>query len=161
MEEKKELWMVQTKRADFSGLAMRLGVSPVAVRVMRNRGLTEEAEMKKYLYGTLDDLYDPRLMKGMEQAAELIVRKLKEGKHVRIIGDYDIDGVCSTYILLKGFQRAAKELSQRCSLEAGRYSVEKENDQGRIWDQRVDYPPGVRRRSGYARDLRQRDCGTP
>ena len=72
MEEKKELWMVQTKRADFSGLAMRLGVSPVAVRVMRNRGLTEEAEMRKYLYGTLDDLYDPRLMKGMEQAAELI-----------------------------------------------------------------------------------------
>lgn len=128
MEEKKELWMVQTKRADFSGLAMRLGVSPVAVRVMRNRGLTEEAEMRKYLYGTLDDLYDPRLMKGMEQAAELIVRKLKEGKHVRIIGDYDIDGVCSTYILLKGFQRAAKELSQRCSLEAGRYSVEKKND---------------------------------
>lgn len=128
MEEKKELWMVQTKRADFSGLAMRLGVSPVAVRVMRNRGLTEEAEMRKYLYGTLDDLYDPRLMKGMEQAAELIARKLKEGKHVRIIGDYDIDGVCSTYILLKGFQRAAKELSQRCSLEAGRYSVEKKND---------------------------------
>ena len=143
MEEKKELWMVQTKRADFSGLAMRLGVSPVAVRVMRNRGLTEEAEMKKYLYGTLDDLYDPRLMKGMEQAAELIVRKLKEGKHVRIIGDYDIDGVCSTYILLKGFQRAAKELSQRCLLEAGRYSVEKENDA------QIDYEIPDRIKDGY------------
>ena len=143
MEEKKELWMVQTKRADFSGLAMRLGVSPVAVRVMRNRGLTEEAEMRKYLYGTLDDLYDPRLMKGMEQAAELIVRKLKEGKHVRIIGDYDIDGVCSTYILLKGFQRAAKELSQRCSLEAGRYSVEKENDA------QIDYEIPDRIKDGY------------
>ena len=143
MEEKKELWMVQTKRADFSGLAMRLGVSPVAVRVMRNRGLTEEAEMKKYLYGTLDDLYDPRLMKGMEQAAELIARKLKEGKHVRIIGDYDIDGVCSTYILLKGFQRAAKELSQRCSLEAGRYSVEKENDA------QIDYEIPDRIKDGY------------
>ena len=143
MEEKKELWMVQTKRADFSGLAMRLGVSPVAVRVMRNRGLTEEAEMKKYLYGTLDDLYDPRLMKGMEQAAALIVRKLKEGKHVRIIGDYDIDGVCSTYILLKGFQRAAKELSQRCSLEAGRYSVEKENDA------QIDYEIPDRIKDGY------------
>ena len=143
MEEKKELWMVQTKRADFSGLAMRLGVSPVAVRVMRNRGLTEEAEMKKYLYGTLDDLYDPRLMKGMEQAAELIVRKLKEGKYVRIIGDYDIDGVCSTYILLKGFQRAAKELSQRCSLEAGRYSVEKENDA------QIDYEIPDRIKDGY------------
>ena len=143
MEEKKELWMVQTKRADFSGLAMRLGVSPVAVRVMRNRGLTEEAEMRKYLYGRLDDLYDPRLMKGMEQAAELIVRKLKEGKHVRIIGDYDIDGVCSTYILLKGFQRAAKELSQRCSLEAGRYSVEKENDA------QIDYEIPDRIKDGY------------
>ena len=143
MEEKKELWMVQTKRADFSGLAMRLGVSPVAVRVMRNRGLTEEAEMRKYLYGTLDDLYDPRLMKGMEQAAELIARKLKEGKHVRIIGDYDIDGVCSTYILLKGFQRAAKELSQRCSLEAGRYSVEKENDA------QIDYEIPDRNKDGY------------
>lgn len=143
MEEKKELWMVQTKRADFSGLSMRLGVSPVAVRVMRNRGLTEEAEMRKYLYGTLDDLYDPRLMKGMEQAAELIARKLKEGKHVRIIGDYDIDGVCSTYILLKGFQRAAKELSQRCSLEAGRYSVEKENDA------QIDYEIPDRIKDGY------------
>lgn len=143
MEEKKELWMVQTKRADFSGLAMRLGVSPVAVRVMRNRGLTEEAEMRKYLYGTLDDLYDPRLMKGMEQAAELIARKLKEGKHVRIIGDYDIDGVCSTYILLKGFQRAAKELPQRCSLEAGRYSVEKENDA------QIDYEIPDRIKDGY------------
>lgn len=143
MEEKKELWMVQTKRADFSGLAMRLGVSPVAVRVMRNRGLTEEAEMRKYLYGTLDDLYDPRLMKGMEQAAELIVRKLKEGKHVRIIGDYDIDGVCSTYILLKGFQWAAKELSQRCSLEAGRYSVEKKNDA------QIDYEIPDRIKDGY------------
>lgn len=143
MEGKKELWMVQTKRADFSGLAVRLGVSPVAVRVMRNRGLTEEAEMRKYLYGTLDDLYDPRLMKGMEQAAELIARKLKEGKHVRIIGDYDIDGVCSTYILLKGFQRAAKELSQRCSLEAGRYSVEKENDA------QIDYEIPDRIKDGY------------
>ena len=110
---------------------------------MRNRGLTEEAEMRKYLYGTLDDLYDPRLMKGMEQAAELIARKLKEGKHVRIIGDYDIDGVCSTYILLKGFQRAAKELSQRCSLEAGRYSVEKENDA------QIDYEIPDRIKDGY------------
>ena len=143
MEGNKDPWMVQTKRADFSGLAMRLGVSPVAVRVMRNRGLTEEAEMRKYLYGTLDDLYDPRLMKGMEQAAELIARKLKEGKHVRIIGDYDIDGVCSTYILLKGFQRAAKELSQRCSLEAGRYSVEKENDA------QIDYEIPDRIKDGY------------
>ena len=101
MEEKKELWMVQTKRADFSGLAMRLGVSPVAVRVMRNRGLTEEAEMRKYLYGTLDDLYDPRLMKGMEQAVALIEGALQEGKLIVIYGDYDCDGITSTVLLYR------------------------------------------------------------
>ena len=104
MQKKKEIWMLQTKRADFNGLAMRLGVSPVAVRIMRNRGLLDEREMRKYLYGTL---YDPRQMKGMEIAAGIIEKKLIEGKKIRIIGDYDIDGVCSTYILLKGFHRAA------------------------------------------------------
>lgn len=107
MQKKKEIWMLQTKRADFNGLAMRLGVSPVAVRIMRNRGLLDEREMRKYLYGTLDDLYDPRQMKGMETAAGIIEKKLIEGKKIRIIGDYDIDGVCSTYIFLKGFHRAA------------------------------------------------------
>ena len=107
MQKKKEIWMLQTKLADFNGLAMRLGVSPVAVRIMRNRGLLDESEMRKYLYGTLDDLYDPRQMKGMETAAGIIEKKLIEGKKIRIIGDYDIDGVCSTYILLKGFHRAA------------------------------------------------------
>ena len=107
MQKEKEIWMLQTKRADFNGLAMRLGVSPVAVRIMRNRGLLDEREMRKYLYGTLDDLYDPRQMKGMETAAGIIEKKLIEGKKIRIIGDYDIDGVCSTYILLKGFHRAA------------------------------------------------------
>lgn len=107
MQKKKEIWMLQTKRADFNGLAMRLGVSPVAVRIMRNRGFLDEREMRKYLYGTLDDLYDPRQMKGMETAAGIIEKKLIEGKKIRIIGDYDIDGVCSTYILLKGFHRAA------------------------------------------------------
>lgn len=107
MQKKKEIWMLQTKRADFNGLAMRLGVSPVAVRIMRNRGLLDEREMRKYLYGTLDDLYDPRQMNGMETAAGIIEKKLIEGKKIRIIGDYDIDGVCSTYILLKGFHRAA------------------------------------------------------
>lgn len=107
MQKKKKIWMLQTKRADFNGLAMRLGVSPVAVRIMRNRGLLDEREMRKYLYGTLDDLYDPRQMKGMETAAGIIEKKLIEGKKIRIIGDYDIDGVCSTYILLKGFHRAA------------------------------------------------------
>ena len=99
--------MLQTKRADFNGLAAKLGVSPVAVRIMRNRGMETEAEMYRYLFGTVDQLYDGRLMKDMETAVELLIEKLRAGKHVRIIGDYDIDGVCATYILLTGLRRAA------------------------------------------------------
>ena len=117
--KKKEIWMLQTKRADFNGLAAKLGVSPVAVRIMRNRGMETEAEMYRYLYGTVDQLYDGRLMKDMETAVELLIEKLKAGKHVRIIGDYDIDGVCATYILLTGLRRAAAAMYGATSQAAG------------------------------------------
>lgn len=135
--------MVQTKRADFNGLAKELGVSPVSVRIMRNRGMETKEAMERYLYGTLDGLYDGGRMKNMGEAVAVLIKKLREEKRIRIIGDYDIDGVCSTYILLKGFQRAAKELSQRCSLEAGRYSVEKKNDA------QIDYEIPDRIKDGY------------
>ena len=109
-EKRKEIWMVQTKRADFSGLASRLGVSPVSVRIMRNRGMETEEQMHRYLYGTVDMLYDGRLMKDMELAVGILAEKLAAGKMIRIIGDYDIDGVCSTYLLLTGLRRAAQAL---------------------------------------------------
>jgi len=109
-EEKKEIWMVQTKRADFSGLAARLNVSPVSVRIMRNRGLETEEAMRRYLYGTLDDLYDGALMSDMGKAVAILMEKLRDGKRIRIIGDYDIDGVCSTYLLLKGLKRVEREV---------------------------------------------------
>ena len=104
--KRKEIWMLQTKRADFHGLAAKLGVSPVAVRVMRNRGIETEEEMHRYLYGTVEELYDGSRMKDMEKAVAILVEKLRAGKHVRVIGDYDIDGVCSTYLLLTGLRRA-------------------------------------------------------
>lgn len=109
-ERKKEIWMLQTKRADFNGLAERLGVSPVSVRIMRNRGLETEEEMRKYLYGTVDELYDGSLMKDMEKAVSILLGKIKDGAKIRIIGDYDIDGVCATYLLLTGIRRSAKEV---------------------------------------------------
>ena len=113
MEQKrrKEIWMVQTKRADFNGLAERLGVSPVSVRIMRNRGLEKEEEMRKYLYGTPDELYDGSLMKDMGKAVKILTEKFKAGKKIRIIGDYDIDGVCATYLLLTGLRRAAGNMN--------------------------------------------------
>ncbi len=107
-EAKKEIWMLQTKKADFQGLSAKLGVSPVAVRIMRNRGLESEAEMHRYLYGTLEDLHDGRRMKDMEKAVGILMEKLDGGNRIRVIGDYDIDGVCSTYLLLTGLRRAAR-----------------------------------------------------
>lgn len=112
-EEKKEIWMVQTKRADFEGLSKKLGVSPVSVRIMRNRGMETEEEMHRYLYGTVGELYDPALMKNMGKAVEILIKKLNEGKKIRIIGDYDIDGVCSVYLLFTGLRRVSLELTGR------------------------------------------------
>lgn len=103
--QKKEIWMLQTKKADFNGLAQVLGVSPVSVRIMRNRGMETEEAMRRYLYGTMDELYDGGLMKDMKKAVHILVEHLKSGKKIRIIGDYDIDGVCATYILLKALKR--------------------------------------------------------
>ena len=104
---KKEIWMLQTKRADFQGLAQVLGVSPVAVRIMRNRGLETEEEMRRYLYGTVDQLHDGSLMKDMGKAVGILMEKIQSRKRIRIIGDYDIDGVCSTYLLYTGLRRCA------------------------------------------------------
>ena len=107
MNTQKEIWMVQTKRADFSGLSEKLGVSPVSVRIMRNRGMETEDDMRRYLYGTPEDFYSPHLMKNMDAAASLLKEKLMGGRRIRIIGDYDIDGVCSTFLLLTGLKRTA------------------------------------------------------
>ena len=112
-KKKKEIWMLYTKRADFNGLAARLGVSPVSVRIMRNRGIETEEGMYRYLYGTPEDMYDGRLMRDMEKATGLLMEKIRSGKRIRIIGDYDIDGVCSTYLLYTGLNRVCREIEKK------------------------------------------------
>ena len=97
--------MLQTKRADFNGIASRFHISPVTARIIRNRNVEGEEEIRRYLYGTLDDLYNPHLMKGMNLATGIMEKKIRAGVHIRIVGDYDIDGVCSTYLLYKGISR--------------------------------------------------------
>lgn len=97
-------WFVAAKKADFNGIAKQFGISPVLARVIRNRDIIGEEAIRKYLGGTLADLYDPALLKGMEQAVFLLQQKIAEEKPIRIIGDYDVDGVCSTFILKKGLQ---------------------------------------------------------
>ena len=100
-----EVWMVQTKKADFNRIAERFGIDPVTARIIRNRGIEGEDRINLYLNGTVGTLYDPRLMKDMEKAAAILKDKIDRKKKIRIVGDYDIDGVCSTYILYKAFLR--------------------------------------------------------
>jgi len=102
---KKTQWMLYMKRADFERAAARFSVSPVLIRIMINRGVQEE-EIGRYLNGTVKDFYDPHLLKGMDAAAEILKKKIAEGKKIRVIGDYDIDGVCASYILITALKRA-------------------------------------------------------
>lgn len=97
--------MLQTKRADFSGIAARFHISPVTARIIRNRDVEGDTAIDRYLNGTLDQLYDPHLMKDMDKAASLILEKIQASARIRIVGDYDIDGVCSTYLLYRGLSR--------------------------------------------------------
>ncbi len=99
------VWMLQTKRADFNAISARFHISPVTARIIRNRDVEGEEAVDRYLNGTLDQLYDPHLMKDMDKAVALIHEKIREGVRIRIVGDYDIDGVCSTYLLYKGLTR--------------------------------------------------------
>lgn len=97
-------WMVAAKKADFDKIAEKYHITPVLARIMRNRDVTSDEEIEKFLHGSLKDLHDPFLMKDMKLAAELILRKIREKKRIRIIGDYDVDGICATYILLAGIR---------------------------------------------------------
>lgn len=99
------IWMLQTKKADFSALAQRFHISPVTARIIRNRDIVEEQEMERYLHGTLKDLYDPHLLKDMDLAVSILKEKIRNNARIRIVGDYDIDGICSTYLLYRGLRR--------------------------------------------------------
>lgn len=95
-------WVVTTKGGDFQKIAREFNISPIVARVMRNRGIEKAEEIKDYLYGTLENLNSGELLKDGEKAGNIILNKIKEKKKIRIIGDYDIDGVCAAYILWKG-----------------------------------------------------------
>lgn len=103
-------WILHMKKADFVGLSKTLKVDPVVVKIMRNRGLESEDEYTRFLSGGWEQLYEPDCMKGIVQAADLIKQKIEQKKSIRIIGDYDIDGINATYILYKGLCRAGADV---------------------------------------------------
>ncbi len=104
-----ENWFVINKRADFSGIAQKFGISPVTARLLRNRDIIGDEAIRRYLYGGIHELYSPHLLKDADLLVEILLRKIREKKRIRIIGDYDIDGVMSTYILYRGLKACGGE----------------------------------------------------
>ena len=98
-------WMLYAKKADFNKIAEEFHINPVTARVMRNRDVSGQEAIRRYLYGTMADLYSPGLLKDGEKAADILKEKTEAGKWIRIVGDYDIDGVCSTYLLFQALKR--------------------------------------------------------
>lgn len=96
--------MVAAKRADFKGIGERFGIDQVTARIIRNRDVIGEKAIEKYLHGSRKDFYSPWLLKDMEKAVSILQEKIENRNRIRIIGDYDIDGVMSTYILLESLR---------------------------------------------------------
>ena len=96
-----EQWYVYKKKADFQTIGETFQIDPVIARLIRNRDIIDEQDIKKYLYGTMENIADPFLMKGIEEAVHILKDKIAEKKYLRIISDYDVDGVMSNYILWK------------------------------------------------------------
>lgn len=100
-----EKWFVMMKKADFRHISEKYHISPILARLIRNRDVIGDDAIDLYLNGTISDLYDGMLMKDMDKAVEILVEKLEEKEAIRIIGDYDIDGVNATYILQEGLSK--------------------------------------------------------
>ena len=100
-----EKWMVYNKKADFQKIGSEFGIDLVIARLIRNRDIQDMKEIRSYLYGTLAEIPSPWKMKDMERAVQILQKKITQKKKIRIIGDYDIDGVTATCILLKGLKR--------------------------------------------------------
>lgn len=103
-------WILQRKAADYATLSSRLKVDPVIVRLMVNRGLRTYEEMEEYLHPTLNNLPDPHLFADMDEACELLMEAIDEGTKIRVVGDYDVDGIMSTYILTTALKEAGADV---------------------------------------------------
>lgn len=102
-------WVIRTKRADFQALSEQFHIDPVVARILVNREL-EESQFETFLHPTLETLHNPFLMEDMNQAVRIIIHDIEEGHRIRIVSDYDVDGVMSNYILYKGLRRVCADV---------------------------------------------------
>ena len=135
-------WVMYGKRADFFGIAKRFHIDPVTARVIRNRDVVSDEEIDMYLNGSLDRLHDPVLMKDMEKGCSLMLDEIRKQKRIRIISDYDVDGVSSNYILYKGLRRVW------------------EHENGMSAGKLIDYDIPHRIYDGYGINIRMVDAAT-
>lgn len=105
MEQQKEKWLVAGKRADFRAIAKKYGIDQVTARIIRNRDIIEDADIAGYIKPELSSLHSPHLLKDMDRLVQILQEKIEQKKQIRVIGDYDIDGIQSSYILIKGIRR--------------------------------------------------------
>ena len=105
MDRIKENWFISMKRADFKGIGEMFNISPILARIIRNRDIVEYRDIDLYLNGTISDLHDGMLMKDMDVAVDILKEKILNQELIRIIGDYDVDGVNSTFILEEGLKK--------------------------------------------------------
>ena len=105
-----ERWVLLRKGADFEAIGKKYQISPRLACLIRNRDVIGEEAVDRYLNGTINDLYDGMLMKDMDKAIDILKEKILEDKKIRVIGDYDIDGVNATYILLEGLERLGADV---------------------------------------------------
>lgn len=103
-------WRVYAKRADFKGIAGKYGIDQVIARIIRNRDICGDAAIDMYLNGDINDMHNPESMKDAVLSVNIITQKIKDKCKIRIIGDYDIDGICSIYILYKGLMAAGADV---------------------------------------------------
>lgn len=97
-------WVIRTKRADFDALSRKFNIDPVVARIMVNRDI-EESQFEAFLHADLEAMHDPFLMEDMNQAVRIIIHDIEEGQPIRIVSDYDVDGVMANYILYRGLRR--------------------------------------------------------
>ena len=103
-------WMVYAKKADFKQIASEYGIDQVLARIIRNRDICGSKDIDMYLNGNLNDIHNPHSMKDADKFVDILTKKIEEHKPVRIIGDYDIDGICSIYILFCGLKAAGADV---------------------------------------------------
>lgn len=103
-------WFVSAKKADFAEIGKKFHITPMTARIIRNRDITGEEQIRRFLHGGVEDFYSPWELYGMKEGIALLKQSITEGKKIRVIGDYDIDGVCATYILLTGLKRVGAKV---------------------------------------------------